>query len=161
MIEAISQAWAEIGVQATPQTVTLPGLTSDFLVPRTFDAALVHWELSGDPDPYPLWHSTQIKDWAELRAAGRTGAADEAIEKARALTDREQRRGYYIQFQRIFAEEAPALLLYYPVYTYGVRAKVHDVQMGPLNTPADRFRNIANWYIVTKRVTVGNSYPRT
>ena len=158
MTEAIAQAWAAIGVQATPQVVTLPGLTGDFLVPRTFDAAIVHWELSGDPDPYPLWHSTQIKG-GQNYGGWENRAAEEAIEKARALTDRDQRRAYYIQFQRIFAEEVPAILLYYPVYTYGVRAKVHDVQMGPLNSPADRFRSIANWYIVTKRVTVGNNPP--
>jgi hypothetical protein len=49
------------------------------------------------------------------------------------------------------------VLLYYPVYTYGVRDKVHGVQIGPLNEPPDRFRNIADWYIVTKRITVGNT----
>ena len=37
----------------------LPALVNDFLNPRRFDAALIGWELSGDPDPYPLWHSTQ------------------------------------------------------------------------------------------------------
>ena len=54
------------------------------------------------------------------------------------------------------ALELPALLLYYPVYTYGVRDKIHDVQMGPLNTPGDRYRSLANWYSVTKRVTVAS-----
>ena len=69
-----------------------------------------------------------------------------------------QRRGETTmsQFQRIFAREAPALLLYYPVYTYGVRDKVHGVQIGPLNEPHDRFHNIAEWYIVTRRITVGS-----
>ena len=41
--------------------------------------------------------------------------------------------------------------------TPGVRDKVHEVQMGPLNSTGDRFRNIADWYIVTKRITVGSS----
>jgi len=83
-------------------------------------------------------------------------AADEAIEQARSLPLREARRTHYIEFQRVFAEELPALLLYYPVYTYGVRDKIHDVQMGPLNTPGDRYRSLANWYSVTKRVTVAS-----
>lgn len=159
MIEAIAAAWAEIGVQAMAQTVSLPGLTADFLVPRTFDAALVHWELSGDPDPYPLWHSTQATT-GQNYAGWEDRQADEAIEIARALTDRTLRRGLYLQFQRTFAEEVPALLLYYPVYTYGVRDKIHDVQIGPLNSPGDRFRSLATWYIVTKRVTVGSTNPR-
>jgi len=155
MIEAIATAWAQIGVQVAAQNVTLPGLTSDFLAPRTFDAALVHWELAGDPDPYPLWHSTQIQD-GQNYAGWDDAAADAAIEQARAITDRAVRREHYVQFQRLFADEAPALLLYHPVYTYGVRDKVHAVQLAPLNSPADRFRNIADWYIVTKRITVGN-----
>jgi peptide/nickel transport system substrate-binding protein len=155
MIEAIATTWAAIGVQAAAQPVTQAGLAGDFLGPRSYDAALVHWELSGDPDPYPLWHSTQIKD-GQNYAGWSLRAADEAIERARALTDRAARRNYYVQFQRIFAAETPALLLYYPVYTYGVRTKVHDVQIGPLNTAADRFRSIADWYIVTKRITVGS-----
>ena len=153
MLDIITAAWARIGVKAVGQAVTLPGLTSDFLVPRTFDAAIVHWELSGDPDPYPLWHSTQIKD-GQNYAGWENRQADEAIEQARALSDRAVRREYYVQFQRLFAEEVPALLLYHPVYTYGVRNKVHDVQIGPLNSPAERFRSIASWYIVTKRITV-------
>jgi peptide/nickel transport system substrate-binding protein len=153
LLDAIATAWAAIGVQAAVQPVTLAGLSSDFLVPRSYDAAVVHWELSGDPDPYPLWHSTQIKD-GQNYAGWSLRVADEAIERARALNDRAIRRGHYVLFQRAFAAEVPALLLYYPVYTYGVRAKVHDVQIGPLNSPADRFRSIANWYIVTKRITV-------
>lgn len=157
-LTALSSAWAAIGVQAVPQTVTLAGLTRDFLAPRTFDAAMVSWELSGDPDPYPLWHSTQAAS-GQNYAGWNSRSADEAIEQARALSDRELRRGYYVEFQRVFAEEAPALLLYYPVYTYGVRSKVHDVQVGPLNSPADRFRSIAEWYIVTKRITVSSAAP--
>lgn len=155
LLEAIAQAWAAVGVDAAVQQVTLAGLTADFLAPRSFDAAVVHWELAGDPDPYPLWHSTQIKD-GQNYGGWNDRLTDETIEQARAINDRAARRNYYIQFQRIFASEAPALLLYYPVYTYGVRSKVHGVQIGPLNEPPDRFRNVADWYIVTRRITVGS-----
>ena len=134
LIEAISAAWARIGVQAAAQPVTLAGLTTDFLVPRSFDAAVVDWELSGDPDPYPLWHSTQIKD-GQNYAGWSDPAADEAIEQARAITDQAARRQFYVEFQRIFGQQVPALLLYHPIYTYGVRDKVTNVQIGPLNMP--------------------------
>jgi peptide/nickel transport system substrate-binding protein len=155
-LDAISAMWAEIGVNAEPQAVSLPGLTADFLAPRAFDAALVDWELSGDPDPYPLWHATQGKT-GQNYAGWDNRAADEAIERARSLPDHESRIPFYKDFQRIFSEEVPSLLLYYPVYTYGVRDKVRDVQIGPLNAPGDRYRSIANWYIVTKRVTVAGA----
>jgi peptide/nickel transport system substrate-binding protein len=155
LLDEISRMWAEIGVQAIVQPVSLPGLTADFLAPRTFDAAVVQWELSGDPDPYPLWHSTQITE-GQNYSGWSDRASDEAIERARTTNDRAKRRDEYIQWQRLFAEEVPALLLYHPVYTFGVRNKVHDVSVGAMNSPADRFDSIADWYIVTRRVTVGS-----
>ncbi len=155
LLEEISQMWAAIGVRAIVQEVSLPGLTADFLAPRTFDAAVVQWELSGDPDPYPLWHSTQITE-GQNYSGWNDRAADEAIERARTTNDQAKRREEYILWQRLFAEEAPALMLYHPVYTFGVRNKIHDVSVGPMNSPADRFNTIANWYIVTRRVTMGS-----
>ncbi|MEJ5198012.1 MAG: peptide ABC transporter substrate-binding protein, partial [Anaerolineae bacterium] len=134
LLEAIADAWAKIGVDAKPQPVTLAGLTADFLTPRSFDAAVVHWELAGDPDPYPLWHSTQVKD-GQNYSGWNNRAADEAIEQARSTLDLAVRRKHYVEFQRIFAREVPAILLYYPVYAFGVRDKVHGVQVGPLNEP--------------------------
>jgi peptide/nickel transport system substrate-binding protein len=159
LLEAIAADWAKVGVDAAVQPVTLAGLTTDFLVPRSFDAAVVHWELAGDPDPYPLWHSTQIKD-GQNYGGWNDRLTDETIEQARAANDPAARRNFYVQFQRIFARETPALLLYYPIYTYGVRDKVRGVQIGPLNEPHDRFRNAAEWYIVTRRITVGSQNAR-
>ncbi len=120
---------------------------------------MVDWELSGDPDPYPLWHSTQAKT-GQNYGGWEDRAADEAIEQARNLPDRNQRAAYYKEFQRIFADQLPALVMYYPVYTYGVRNKINDVQMGPLNTRGDRYGSIADWFIVTKRVTVSSAENR-
>lgn len=159
LLQAISDYWAKVGVQAAVQPVTLSGLTSDFLVPRSFDAAVVHWELAGDPDPYPLWHSTQLKD-GQNYGGWDDRATDETIEKARAITDRTMRKELYAQFQQIFAADVPAILLYHPVFTFGVRNKIRGVEIGPLNETHDRFRNIANWSITSKRITVGSQNPK-
>jgi len=154
LAQAISQAWRVIGVEAVPQAVSFTGLVSDFVYPREFDAAIVSWELAGDPDPYPLWHSTQATEDGQNYGGWSNPRADEIMEQARSITDIEERKALYAEFQEIFAKELPGLLLYYPVYTYGVSSKVHGVEIGPLNTPSDRFRTIARWYIATRRVTL-------
>ena len=136
--------------------MTLSGLTTDFLVPRSFDAAVVHWELAGDPDPYPLWHSTQIKD-GQNYGGWNDRAADEAIENARAVNDQAARKKLYAEFQRIFASEVPALLLYYPVYTFAVDAQVQGITVGPMVDPSDRFASIGRWYLIVRRAGVAGS----
>lgn len=152
LIEQIAADWRAIGVEAVPTPVTFAGLVADFLNPRRFDAALIGWQVTGDPDPYPLWHSTQAEGGGQNYSGWANPEADELMEQARSITDPEQRRALYIQFQDIFAEEAPALLLYYPVYTYGVSTRVHNVQIGSLNQPPERFATFADWYILTRRV---------
>jgi peptide/nickel transport system substrate-binding protein len=152
LIERIAADWREIGVEAVPTPVTFAGLVADFLNPRRFDAALIGWELTGDPDPYPLWHSTQASGGGQNYSGWANVEADELMEKARAMTGEAERRALYGRFQELFAEEAPAILLYYPVYTYGVSTRVHNVQIGSLNHPPERFTTFADWYILTRRV---------
>jgi peptide/nickel transport system substrate-binding protein len=137
--------------------VETPGAgLSDHLRARDFQAVLVELLLSGDPDPYPLWHQTQIKD-GQNYGGWDNRQASEALEQARYVTDQNQRKAYYAQFQRIFADETPALIISYPVYTYAVDKGVHNVQIGPMVSPADRFRNIADWYLHTRRVILAET----
>jgi peptide/nickel transport system substrate-binding protein len=158
LIDMIAADWQEIGVHAVAQPVSFAGLVSDFLYPRRFDAALVSWELVGDPDPYPLWHSTMVEGgqnysgWSYRRA-------DEIMEEARTTPDQSQRLALYREFQDIFAEHLPALPLYHPVHTFGVSAKIQDVSLPRLNEPSDRFTTISDWYIVARQVTVRDLLP--
>lgn len=160
LIERIAADWRTIGVDATPTPVTFAGLVADFLNPRRFDVALIGWELTGDPDPYPLWHSTQAEGGGQNYSGWANDEADAMMEQARALTDEAERRARYYRFQEIFAEEVPAILLYYPVYTYGVSTRVHNVQIGSLNQPSERFDTFEDWYILTRRVPA-NQAPAT
>ena len=152
LIAQIAADWRSLGVEAVPTPVTFAGLVADFLNPRRFDAALIGWEITGDPDPYPLWHSTQAEGGGQNFSGWRNEEADELMEEARALTDEAARQALYARFQEVFAEEAPSLLLYYPVYTYGVSTRVHNVQIGALPQPSGRFATFADWYILTRRV---------
>jgi peptide/nickel transport system substrate-binding protein len=152
LIEQMAADWQTVGVRAVPTPVTFAGLVNDLLVPRTFDAALVTWETPGDPDPYPLWHSSQAVGGGANYAGWKNEEADEIMERARAITNEAERKRLYSRFQEIFADEVPALVLYYPVYTYGVSQRVQNVQIGSINNPAERFADFADWYIVTRRV---------
>lgn len=153
VLQALSAQWRQIGVNARPQLVTLVSLAGDYLSRRTFDAAVVHWQLAGDPDPYPLWHSTQI-DKGQNYTGWNNTQADLLMEQGRSTNDQGRRIALYTEFQRIFAEELPALPLYYDVYTYGISDQVKDVAIGRLNWTWERFRSADQWYIVTKRLTV-------
>jgi len=159
LVREIARQWEAIGVKATLETVG-SGLVRDHLVPREFEALLIDLELYGDPDPYPLWHSTQTDNGGQNYAGFVSYEADTLLQEARCTHDLGKRAELYRRFQEIFADEVPSLLLYYPIYTYAVDEKVKGVQLGPMSDPADRFRNVTEWYIVTKRVITGQDSQR-
>ncbi len=151
--EELARQWAEVGIKATPQAVGVAELIRDYLKPRRFEAVLYEWQqLPLDPDPYPLWHSTQAEDPGQNFAGLLDDALDILLEEGRLNRNPEVRKRLYDQFQQLYAEEAPSLLLYYPVYHYAISRRVHNVQLGPLFDASDRFRTIRGWYMLTRRV---------
>ncbi len=151
---AMAEQWTQHGISV--QVESLGAGLSDRLRMRDFQAVLVELLLSGDPDPYPLWHQTQIEG-GQNYGGWDSREASEALEQARYLTGRDQRKAYYVQFQHIFVEEMPALIIDYPTYTYAVDQSVRNVQIGPMVSPADRFRTIADWYVNTRRVILAEA----
>ena len=156
--EDMAEQWARQGIAV--EVETLGAALGNRLRTHDFQAVLVELLLSGDPDPYPMWDQTQI-DGGQNYGSWDNRRASEVLEEARRVTDRDQRGEYYSEFQQVFAEEMPALIIAYPVYTYAVDQAVHLVQIGPLVSPSDRFRNIADWYMNTRRVIMAEARHQT
>jgi peptide/nickel transport system substrate-binding protein len=158
--EQLAKDWSAIGASVQVRLVSSASLVQDALRPRDFDAVLFGFQLPADPDPYPLWNSTQMpseSDAGQNYSGWQNRDADELLEEARRIDDQARRTELYRQFQAMFMDQVPALILYYPVYTYAVDSRIHGIQLGPLVDPSERFNNIAQWYLKTKRVIVSES----
>jgi peptide/nickel transport system substrate-binding protein len=151
--QEIARQWGSIGVQANVEPV-VTGLVSERLKPRQYEAALVELDLTltGDPDPYTFWHQTQIEPPYQNYAGYDNRDASEILEEARLVTDQQTRKELYYKFQRLFAQDVPAIFLYHPVYTYAVDRYVRGVNVGPIVRPGDRFLDVAEWYVRLRRV---------
>ena len=155
MAEELARQWRAVGVDATIRPVSSDAAIH-FVRNRNFDAALIEIELTADPDPYPLWHSTQVESGQNFSGFANE-EADVVMEEARRTADPTRRLELYSAFQQIFAEEVPSLLIYYPIYVYAVDGRVRDVQLSPLLHTSDRFRNIHEWYVQTEEVVVSEN----
>ena len=143
------QQWRQAGIAVTvePQADAL----TDRLTRHDFDAALVNVELFGDPDPYRFWHQSQI-DGGQNFGGWDDTAASIALEHGRTILDRNERIKDYYTFQQIFAQQTPALVLYYPTFTFALRSDVKNVQLPAIANPADRFATLNRWYLLTQKV---------
>jgi peptide/nickel transport system substrate-binding protein len=50
-----------------------------------------------------------------------------------------------------FADELPALPLFYPIYNFGIDQRVNGVTMGAIYEPSDRFANVTKWFLIAER----------
>lgn len=158
IIEEIARQLWEVGIRVVPVVEDSSWVVNDALRPRNFDAVLYSWgNLPSDPDPYLMWHSTQIGGDGQNYAGLNNIDIDQLLEQGRQSTDQTERARLYRDFQDLFADEVPSLLLYYPVYNYAVDDMVKGVQLGPMMDASDRFRTVAEWYIKTRRVVVSEA----
>ena len=154
---AVADQWQAVGARVHVRTVNMAALAEQHLIPRDYDAALLQWQSTPpDPDPYPVWHSTQVEGAGQNYAGFVNRDADEAIEVARLLADRGRRTELYYHFQDIFAQEVPAFLLYQAVYTLCVDERVRNVQIAPMHDPSGRFASVSDWAVATREVSLSD-----
>jgi peptide/nickel transport system substrate-binding protein len=143
--ELVANQLAEVGIQVavTPQD---SDLRREFLAPRQYQAAIFGWDPGPDPDPYPVWHSSQVEPPDSGNIAGyQNEDTDRLIEEARLTTNLDKRQTLYYTFQQVFFEDVPSVLLYYPAFTYFVAEEVQNIELGTLFLTSSRFANATQW----------------
>lgn len=154
--EELVRSLRRIGVQVELAASGPTGLAQNFLIPRRYDAILYGIDPGYDPDPYPMWHSSQAAGDGLNVSGFSNPQADALLEKARTTTDRGERKALYDQFQSLFEEEMPSILLYHPVFTYAQDRRVRNVRLGVLYDSSSRFLNLPEWFMETQRVWKGS-----
>lgn len=101
----VVEAWKELGVPAV--------LREESGVPQNFQAVLLVQSIPNNPDQYVLWHSTQTRTNLSKLSSPRV---DKDLEDARKTGNFEERKGKYLDFQKVLADEVPATFLYFPKY---------------------------------------------
>lgn len=158
--EWIASDWERLGVGVELKPVPYAELVSDYLEPRTYQAALVDLNLtrSPDPDPYPFWHQAQAtggqnySKWDDRQAS-------EYLEQARVEVDIDERARLYHNFQVRFTSELPSLPLFYPVYNFAVDEQVQGITMGPLFDTSDRLATARQWFLLAERALETQTTP--
>ena len=149
--ELIKDFWQKIGIIVNLKFIPADQIMVDVIKPRNYEILLYGENVGYDPDPFPFWHSSQ-KDYPGLNLSlFENDKADKLIITARETNDNEERVTLYNNFQELINKELAAIFLYSPSYTYVQNNTVQGFNTNSIIIPADRFKNIENWYIKTKR----------
>lgn len=143
--------WQEVGIKTNVTFVDPKEFSRSVLKDRKYDVLLYGVILGSDPDQFPFWHSSQVKFPGLNLSQYVNRNVDALLEKARETGDVEEEIELYKKFQDIILSEKPAIFLYMPTYTYATADEVKGVDVVRIFHPVDRFANVTEWYIKTKR----------
>ncbi|MCL6450820.1 MAG: peptide-binding protein [Acetobacteraceae bacterium] len=130
-----------VGMKVTTQLVEWSTFVNKHLLAKNFEAVIVGWRLSPDPDSFTIWHS---KGGPFNFVSYSNAQVDSLLEQGRRETDMEKRKPIYAEIQRILALEQPYVFLYFPNTIRGINKRVQ----GPIQGhPLDIFYNVHQWYI--------------
>lgn len=150
--EMVKTDWERIGIAATVEFIEPALVKTEVIDSRAYEAFLYGAIIGSDPDLYPFWHSSQVQAPGLNLSGFANVPADRLLEQARHATDENQRVQKYRKFQEIVRDEIPAIFLYSPTYHYVANSKIRGIHDNKqLVYPADRFRDLSEWYRKTKR----------
>ncbi|MBM3257931.1 MAG: hypothetical protein FJZ05_01815, partial [Candidatus Nealsonbacteria bacterium] len=123
----LKEQWQEIGVEININALDSSILEQEAIKPRSYELLLFGQGLELFLDPFPYWHSSQVKDPGFNLSNYENKEADDLLAKARHTLDQEERKTLLEQFQNILIEDVPAIFLYSPDYIYLVSEKIKGI----------------------------------
>jgi peptide/nickel transport system substrate-binding protein len=150
--ELIKAAWETLGAQVELKIFSLGDLNQNVIRPRQYDALFFGEVLGRHPDLFPFWDSSQRLDPGLNIALYTNSAVDKLLAAARTATSTASLRETEIKLEDLIAADTPAVFVYAPHFLYLLPTKVRGVSLPPLNTPADSFLAVHQWYTETDRV---------
>ena len=116
---------------------------SDFIDKRKFEAVLLGWSLSRDPDLYDLFHSSKTRPGEYNFVDYANPTVDLLLEAGRRTFDQEERRRIYREIHRILNEDQPYTFLFVPDALPVLHARFRNV----VPTPIGLTYNLIDWYV--------------
>jgi peptide/nickel transport system substrate-binding protein len=148
----LSEEWKAIGVNAKVNVAPLENVTNDAIKNRTYEGLLFGNTLERSGDLYAFWHSSERFSPGLNLALYKNSKADSLIENIRKEPDPAKRLSEMQDLRTTIALDEPALFLYSPDYGYATSKRAMGISSFEINDAADRFRNVSDWYLATKRV---------
>ncbi len=151
--QVAAEQYKQLGIDAKAVPEAFQGLVTKLTSgDPVLDATIIGWSLGTEPDPYQIWHSSQIPD----RAKGTTGFGftffkdpdmDKAIEAARNPTNGDcsiaSRKKNYETFNKILNDQQPYNFGYVPNVIAGYQKTLQGFAPASFST----VYNVYQWWI--------------
>jgi len=153
LAQVAADQYKQLGIDAKAAPEAFQGLVTKLTTgDKTLDATIIGWSLGTEPDPYSIWHSSQIPDPAKnVTGFGFTyfkdADMDKAIEQARTPSNGDcstaARKKNYDTFNKILNEQQPYNFGYVPNTLAAAQKTLQGWNPAPFST----LYNVQDWWV--------------
>lgn len=141
--EMIQRYLKAIGIRMKIRTLEWSAMINSFINKKHFEAVLMGWFLTRDPDCYDIWHSSKTRE-GEFNFVGyRNEDVDKLLEEGRRTFDQSRRAVIYNEIHRLIYEDQPYLFLYSAEALPIVHKRFRNVEASPIGIGY----NFIKWYV--------------
>ena len=144
----IQRRLQDIGIDASIRVIVWASFVNRFIKTGEFQAVVLGWSLSLDPDQYSIWHSSQ-QGPGQFNFIGYSNkTVDNLLEKGRQELNKEKRKAIYNDFSSILYDDQPIIYLYAGYGLSAIHKKIKGVKK--LSPPAGIYHNDYEWFVPNK-----------
>jgi len=139
----IQQRLKQIGIEVKVRLIEWSAFIENFINKRQFDAVILGWSLTPEPDQYNIWHSSQTSPRQFNFLSYNNAKVDQALVEATRTFDEKKRKQWYDVMQQEIYSDVPVVFLYAPYSLPAIHKRIHGIQPAP----AGIAYNSEFWYI--------------
>lgn len=141
--EMIQGYLKNVGIKMKIRVLEWSTMINEFINKRRFEAVLMGWFLTRDPDNYDIWHSSKTRE-GEFNFIGyENKEVDNLLEQGRRIFDQDERRAIYHRIHRIIYNDQPYMFLYSQEALPIVSKRFRGVEVSPIGIGY----NFIKWYV--------------
>ena len=141
--EIIQASLKDIGIQVELRVIEWAALLKEYIKKRNFEAVILAWGITPDPDQYDIWHSSKTTPDELNRIGYANPEVDELLEKGRSTCVEADRKQYYDRLQEVLADDQPIVFLYFRDGLPVVSSRIRGIVPAPIGINY----NFNEWFV--------------
>ena len=141
--EMIQKYLKDVGIKMKIRVVEWNTLINEFLNKKRFEAVIMGWFLTRDPDCYDIWHSSKTREGEFNFAQYKNEEVDRLLADGRRTFDKQKRAAIYHRIHELIYADQPYLFLYSADSLPIVNFRFRNVETSPIGIGY----NFIKWYV--------------
>ena len=141
--EIIQRRLKEVGIRVKIRILEWAVFLNEFVNKKRFEAMILGWGLSRDPDSFDIWHSSKTNEGEFNFISYSNEEVDRLLEEGRGTFDIEKRKAAYHRIHEILHEEQAYIFLYVPDALPVVHKRFRNIELAPLGIG----HNFIDWHV--------------